>query len=250
MSSMNVGPVKRPQSLHDLMHEAQRLWKTHQKTGLRFSKALRQLFEADYYRQDGFTQFGYWAEVRFPGITASTARQYSREGAAVIVLERAGRLVFSEEGDDRGAPSVRGVRALATELFKHGPEVMLAIYDAATGMAGAAPVNERHVVKAREGMTTPKDQPDPSTFKPEPEEEIEEGPHYEEHDDLLDKLGELEEQIDRVRAAVENETAVVTQVQLGGTYTKQLDDIFQQLANVTDEVLDAWVAFSASVRES
>lgn len=258
MSSVEIGPAERPdrergeQSAPAVMREAQRLWQSNQKTGLRFSKLLRQLYESNFYKQDGYQQFGFWAEVRFPGITASTARQYSRQGAAIIALEASGRIQWNEEGGiDRGAPSVRGARVLATELFKHGPEVMLAIYDAATALSGAAPVNERHVVKAREGMTTPKDQPDPSTYKPELEEEVgldDDAEHFEEHSVVLDKLMELEDEIDRVRGLVEHEAVVIEQIRLGGAYTKRLDACFtDDLGDALNELIGAWGFFTGVV---
>ncbi|MGO9898839.1 MAG: hypothetical protein ACLP0J_03900 [Solirubrobacteraceae bacterium] len=112
-----------------LITTAKRHWKTGVRAALLFSAELRQLQDGEAHLAYGYNNFAEWAEYEFDGLTAATAKAAVRQGAALLALQRNGRIAL---GEVRSIPvGTTGARELASILGKYGEPTMLAVYDRA-----------------------------------------------------------------------------------------------------------------------
>lgn len=131
-----------------------------------------------------------YAEQTFDGLTASAAKQLSRQEGVLLTLERHSRITL----DGRNAPlATTALRALSVVQNTYGEHAMLSVYDRARDLRPGRAIVEQTVKSAmRElaGVATlpakpPADQPpeDEDLADPELEDEL-----SEEVNELVDRL--------------------------------------------------------------
>lgn len=197
-----LGPPLSKSEALDLERKAKRHYKTAARSVAQFAADLRRLQDGAAHLVRGFDNFGTYVEHTFDGISAASAKQLSRQGHALIVLEDNGRI--SLEGQGRDIPGPTGQRMLASVLNQFGEERMLEVYDAALILRPGRAVVGESVKQALRDLLPPS----PVAIAP-PEQ-----PHFEEGDDdgtaveeamepatRVDELRQMEEDLEELMHA-------------------------------------------------
>jgi hypothetical protein len=185
--------------------KATELYNAAERNYVRFAAELRRLQDGGAHFARGYRSFGEYAEAVFEGMNANTARQLSRQGQVLLVLEKANR-VDLDKGEK--LPRSHGVRALAVILGKYGEDPMLAIFDRAN--ATGRGITEATVSAAVAQVivpTLPIDELGPGA-EPEPlpdDETDEEAEEVERHHDLLDRIDMVRRYLDDMVDCLEDD---------------------------------------------
>jgi hypothetical protein len=148
-----LGPALSKSEARPLLNTARRHYRTASRSLVQFCADLRRLQDGGAHVLYGFDNFGRFAEIEFDGLSAASAKQLSRQGHAALELAAAGRI--SLDGLGRDLPGTTGLRALASVLNQHGPEVMLNVYDAAAAARPGRPVVADAVHDAMRALVRP-----------------------------------------------------------------------------------------------
>lgn len=148
----------------------------------------------------GYDNFGTYAQQTFDGLTAATAKQLSRQGGVLLLLERRRRI--SLEGNGENLPGTTALRALSAVHGNFGERAMLRVYDRACQLRpGRAIVEDTVRAAVRETIAPPEPAALPATAghsEPVPDDlgadEL--------VDELPEEIHELLERIDLLRSAV------------------------------------------------
>jgi hypothetical protein len=149
-----------------------------------FAADLRELQDAGEHTARGFANFGDFAESEFPGLTATHAKQLSREGAVILGLERH-ELVSRDGEGSRPLPGSTGLRELSKVLNDHDEKAMVAVFEKA---ADEQNVSGRTVQDALKALYPP---PDTSSEPPQSDESDQSDPPAvkdQEDEEAVDKV--------------------------------------------------------------
>jgi len=91
--------------------QAKRHWRTATRNAIQFAAELRRLQDGQAHLVRGYHNFGTYAQQTFDGLTAATAKQLSRQGGVLLLLERRKRI--SLEGNGENLPGTTALRALS-----------------------------------------------------------------------------------------------------------------------------------------
>jgi len=193
-----LGPSLSRRDAQGLERQAKRHYRATERNLMQFCADLRRLQDGGAHFVRGFDSFGAYVEHTFDGLSAASAKQLSRQGHALLVLE-ANQRVRLAEGEN--LPGTTGLRALASVLNQHGEPVMLSVYDRAAALRpGRKVVVEtvhaalRGLVAAAEpvGLNSPSEEPSAEiSFQDEPDEEDDQPEEAHEVFDRAYKLREI-----------------------------------------------------------
>lgn len=124
-----LGPVMSKGEALGLERQARRHYKTATRNLMQLCADLRRLQDGGAHFVRGFKSFGAYIEHTFDGLSAANAKQLSRQGHVLLVLEAHDRISLAGHGTN--LPGTTGLRALSGVLGTHGEEVMLEVYDRA-----------------------------------------------------------------------------------------------------------------------
>lgn len=150
----------------DLTNQAKRHWRTAARNATQFAAELRRLQDGQAHFEYGFDNFGAFAEHTFDGLTAASAKQFSRMGAVLLTLERHGRIDL----EGRDLPGTTALRELSAIHGKYDEAAMLAVYDHATTLRPGRTVVEADVKAAARELLRPQIRPAPALVQAEPED--------------------------------------------------------------------------------
>jgi hypothetical protein len=125
-----LGPVMSKGEALGLERQARRHYKTASRNLMQLCADLRRLQDGGAHFVRGFKSFGAYIEHTFDGLTAANAKQLSRQGHVLLVLESHDRISLAGQGTN--LPGTTGLRALSGVLGAHGEDAMLEVYDRAT----------------------------------------------------------------------------------------------------------------------
>lgn len=201
-----LAPALSKGQARSLESQARRHWRSATRNALIFAAELRRLHDGGAHLVRGYDNFAVYASQTFDGLTASAAKQLSRQGGVLLCLERHGRIRLD---DGRALPvATTALRALSVVQNNFGEGTMLAVYDRAIELRPGRAIVQ-HTVKAAAAELLPpapaaavlpaagrvEDQADD-----ELEDEREELP--EEVLELIDRLDVLRGHIDDLRLAI------------------------------------------------
>lgn len=221
-------PCLSKQEVSKIERRALSLYGEAQRTSVLLAVELRRLQNGAAHLARGYPNFGDYIEHTFEGINKNTAQQLSREGEVLILLEKAGKIGITGKGEN--LPGTTGVRSLALILKKFGEEIMLAAYEKAaetgrkiTADTVLAATRELEVVKAaelEEGGAAPIDVETDEDEVPVKDDEFD----GEEHEELRDRLGELQDVIYTLSDCLAEGKAVEAMKEL-----EQIEGMFEQI---------------------
>lgn len=133
--------------------QAKRHWRTATRSVCQFAADLRRLQDGQAHLVRGFENFGTYAEHTFDGLSAAAAKQLSRQGAVLLLLERQHRIVL--EGRGANLPGTTALRRLSAIHANHGEEAMLAVYDHAVTLRPGRSIAETTVKQAEHALMRP-----------------------------------------------------------------------------------------------
>ncbi len=126
-----LGPSLSRRDAQGLERQAKRHYRATERNLMQFCADLRRLQDGGAHFVRGFDSFGAYVEHTFDGLSAPSAKQLSRQGQALLVLESNQRIRLA---DGENLPGTTGLRALASVLNQHGEQVMLSAYDRAAAL--------------------------------------------------------------------------------------------------------------------
>ena len=175
--------------------QAKRHWRTATRNAIQFAAELRRLQDGQAHLVRGYDNFGTYAQQTFDGLTAAAAKQLSRQGGVLLLLERRKRI--SLEGNGANLPGTTALRALSAVHGNFGERAMLRVYDRACQLRpGRAIVEETVRAAIRETIA-------PTAAGEPPVEDLDEDELVDELvDELPEEIHELLERIDLLRNAV------------------------------------------------
>jgi hypothetical protein len=132
---------------------AKRHYRTANRNAVLFAAELRRLQDGEAHRVRGFDQFGDYVEHTFDGLSATAARQVSRQGDVALRLERHDRIDMAQRGGT--LPGATALRALSVVLNDRGERDMLAVYDRATELRPERAIAEATVKQALRELAPP-----------------------------------------------------------------------------------------------
>jgi len=180
---------------------ARRRFKAVSRNLMLFAADLRRLQDGQVHITRGFDSFGDYAVVEFDGLSRASAKQLSRQGKALLVLEANGRLDL-DDGKGTGLPGTTGLRALSAVLGNHDEQTMLAVWDKAVTLRPGRAVVDHDVTSATTQLIAPATSdltlPEPD-WPEEPELPDED---TEEVHEVNDELANVRDALNRVSAAV------------------------------------------------
>jgi hypothetical protein len=180
-----------------ILNRGRRHYRNFTRNAIQFSADLRKLQDGGAHLLYGFQSFGAFAQHEFAGLSADSAKQLSRVGAAALALEAAGRI--SLDGHGRSLPGTTGLRALATVLHQHGAEAMLATYDRAIALQPDRPLVAESVKRATGELIAPEPTPllDAPAAPPERDlsDELPDDPRARVDDDEPESVHELRDRV-------------------------------------------------------
>jgi hypothetical protein len=150
--------------------------------------SLWQLQDAGAHLTYGRKSFPEWAVAEFGqlDLTVDVVKKLCKSGRALLLLQREGRIDFT---DPRTLPGTTGTRALSAVLSNHGEQAAIAVFDACPeGHCVATTVN------TAAGALLP---PPPSNTPPPPPHDDEEDD--EEPEEIPPKVQKLRDHIERLR---------------------------------------------------
>lgn len=188
---------------------ARRHWRTATRNALVFAAELRRLQDGGAHLVRGYDNFAVYAEQTFDGLTASAAKQLSRQGGVLLALERNERLSF----DGRSLPvATTALRALSVVQNSFGEATMLTVYDRALQLRPDRAIVDQTVKAAMRELDDARGLPAgpaaiSSTLEPTPyaDDDVDEDEQLPEPiNELVDRLDVLRQHIDDLRLNVED----------------------------------------------
>jgi hypothetical protein len=179
--------------------QAKRHWRTATRNAIQFAAELRRLQDGQAHLVRGYDNFGTYAQQTFDGLTAATAKQLSRQGGVLLLLQRRNRI--SLEGNGENLPGTTALRALSAVHGNFGERAMLRVYDRACQLRPGRAIVEETVRAAIRETIAPAEPPaiaPPAAGEP-PVDDVEEDELV---DELPEEIHELLERIDLLRNAV------------------------------------------------
>lgn len=213
--------------------QAKRHWRTATRGAIQFAAELRRLQDGQAHLVRGYDNFGTYAEQTFDGLTAATAKQLSRQGGVLLLLERNGRI--SLDGTAKNLPGTTALRALSAVHGNFGEQAMLSVYDRACELRPGRAIVEDTVKAAVRQTIAP---PQPTIPAPAAPVDVDDEGAVEDEDELADELAEevcqLLERIDLLRGAVADlrlnaEDPVIARRELSNV-REELDQVTAALA--------------------
>lgn len=217
------GEILQPFSVSDAVateHKASELYRAAERNYVRFAAELRRLQDGGAHLKRGYSSFGSYAEATFDGLNTNTARQLSRQGQVLLILEGESRIDLDAEHNT--LPRSRGVRALAVVLGKSNPQIMLDVYDHA--IASGRGITEDSVQASMLSLFPPKPLELGAGKEPEdlPEENEEDRIEAERHHELLDRIEIIRQYLDYVVDELEDN-------RLEKAKSRYLDDVCPEM---------------------
>ncbi len=190
----------------DLERQAKRHYRATERNLMQFCADLRRLQDGGAHFVRGFDSFGAYVQRTFD-LSPASAKQLSRQGQALLVLEAGERINLAGAGGNQ--PGTTGLRALASVLNQHGEQIMLAVYDQAAALRPGRKVVAETVNTAMRGLLAaagPKALDSPAAGKAEedsfPTEPDDEDEQPEEAHELFDRAYRLREILNDFSIAV------------------------------------------------
>jgi hypothetical protein len=179
--------------------QAKRHWRTATRNAIQFAAELRRLQDGQAHLVRGYDNFGTYAQQTFDGLTAAAAKQLSRQGGVLLLLQRRKRI--SLEGNGANLPGTTALRALSAVHGNFGERAMLRVYDRACQLRPGRAIVEETVRAAIRETIAP---PEPPAIAPAAAGElaVEDLDEDELVDELPEEIHELLERIDLLRNAV------------------------------------------------
>jgi hypothetical protein len=182
--------------------QAKRHWRTASRNAIQFAAELRRLQDGQAHLVRGYDNFGTYAQQTFDGLSAPAAKQLSRQGSVLLVLERRGRIAL--EGLGENLPGTTALRALSAVQGNFGEQTMLTVYDRACQLRPGRAIVEDTVKAAMRDTIAP-----PPATGSQLAEHVQQSTHdaYDDDeeelpDELPEEIHELLERIDLLRGAV------------------------------------------------
>jgi hypothetical protein len=236
-----LGPIMSKGETLGLERQARRHYKTANRNLMQLCADLRRLQDGGAHFVRGFKSFGAYIEHTFDGLSAANAKQLSRQGHVLLVLEAHNRISLAGHGTN--LPGTTGLRALSGVLGTHGDSVMMEVYDRATQLRPDRKLVADTVANVLKDMMaalvehTPDSGPDVEVLEEDdpddPDDEDEDSVEVAELRDRLLQIGalvrELAHAVDPL-AAGDSTQAHRTLVEL----TEELDQVRQAIAAVED----------------
>jgi hypothetical protein len=189
---------------------ARRHWRAASRNALVFAAELRRLHDGGAHLVRGYDNFARYAEHTFDGLTASAAKQLSRQGGVLITLEEHGRL---DLGERRLPVATTALRALSVVHNTFGERTMLKVYDRAVKLRPGRVIVEQTVKAAMGdiGAAIPRQATLPTLELAEARAEdtvdiddLNDEESSEEVNELLDRLDVLRRHVDDLRLSVDD----------------------------------------------
>ena len=219
--------------------QAKRHWRTATRNAVQFAAELRRLQDGQAHLVRGYDNFGTYAQQTFDGLTAAAAKQLSRQGGVLLLLERRKRI--SLEGNGENLPGTTALRALSAVHGNFGERAMLRVYDRACQLRPGRAIVEETVRAAIRETIAP---PEPPALAPpaarEPaarEPAVEDLDEDEMVDELPEEIHELLERIDLLRNAVAD---LRLNAEDPVTARRELSNVREELDQVTDALQIAY----------
>jgi hypothetical protein len=192
---------------------------------MQFAAELRRLQDAQVHVARGYTNFGHYLEDTFEGLSYINGMQIARQGKVLLVLEARERIDLK---DPKSLPGTSGVRDLCVILNKYDEETMLKVYDRAAEHGKVISRTVQAAIMEHVDQIAPPPQLELTTSTEKDDVEDDDDGYNEEHADLIDKLGTLEDYLGDVRDALLADKR--------GKAKRILGEITEELNTIQEEV--------------
>ncbi len=226
----------------DLERQAKRHYRATERNLMQFCADLRRLQDGGAHFVRGFDSFGAYVEHTFEGLSATSAKQLSRQGQALLVLEAGERISLAGAGEN--LPGTTGLRALASVLNQHGEQIMLSVHDRAAALRPGRKIVGETVMTAMRGLvaTSQPKQLDPSA-EGQPAEHSFHDEHDDDEDDQPEEAHELFDRAYRLREIL-NDFSLAVGAHKFEDARRALDELAHERIQLVD-ALDALEQISA-----
>lgn len=226
----------------DLERQAKRHYRATERNLMQFCADLRRLQDGGAHFVRGFDSFGAYVEHTFEGLSATSAKQLSRQGQALLVLETGERISLAGSGEN--LPGTTGLRALASVLNQHGEQIMLSVHDRAAALRPGRKIVGETVTTAMRGLIAV---PGPKALDPPPTGQADEPSFAEasedEEDDQPEEAHELFDRAYRLREIL-NDFSLAVGAHKFKDARRALEELAQERIQLVD-ALDALEQISA-----
>ena len=185
--------------------------------------------------------FGAYVQHTFD-LSPASAKQLSRQGQALLVLEAGERISLTGTGEN--LPGTTGLRALASVLNQHGEKIMLSVHDRAAALRPGRKIVGETVTTAMRGLiaTSQPKQLDPSA-EGQPAEHSFHDEHDDDEDDQPEEAHELFDRAYRLREIL-NDFSLAVSAHKFQDARRALDELAHEQTELVD-ALDALEEVSA-----